>query len=71
MGDVSFSFRSGCHLLGLEVPCGFPPFFSLDCFSTSVEVSCAFPLCDSHNIDGYFHMNNEAFFGGEFGVYRE
>ena len=43
--------------------------FLYNLFKTTVEVSCAFPLCVSQKIDGYFRMNDKALFGGQVGVH--
>ena len=69
MGDVSFAFRSVCHVFGLKIPCGLPPLIFCNLFSNTVEVSCAFPLCVSKKLDGYFRINDEALFAGQVGVH--
>ena len=69
MGDMIFALRMGCHVLGLEPPCEFPPLGFSGICSVHLLGSLVRFLCVYQNFDRYFCMNDEALFGGKVGVH--
>ena len=66
MDDFSVDLRRGCHVFGLEVPCGFTPLGFSEFFSTTAGVFCVFPICVSKKLERYFLINYETLFKGNF-----
>ena len=60
------------HCIGVRV--GFPLWVSSLLFlwnwiSDRVKISCVFPLHCEQELDGYSHMNNNSFLGGQVGLH--